>query len=316
LWGWKDPQTTLFLDFWHRLLPEAFFLFTYRHPLDMMMSMIRYKGYDGLPTILDSWYANAWKIKEFRAQHPTLSLICYAYSVIDHVETFDSLLQKKFKSNLSIKASVLRELYDAESLVRAPITSEIHEVLCAIHPESARLFEELNARADLPDPWPPPPCPIHTQENSDLAAFKTLAFQLNLSGNRSRIHGLLQLLASFLKIQGEKDNFDGQYSKYYTDLQKNNIWLTEQYNNWKQLAEEQQRWMKELEQGKVWLEQQCRNWQQFAEEREKWIHELERGKHWLEREYKILKKAEEKRLFSLKKASALMNRIRKLIGRK
>jgi GT2 family glycosyltransferase len=32
LWGWKDPRTTLLLDFWLRILPNAKFIFTCREP--------------------------------------------------------------------------------------------------------------------------------------------------------------------------------------------------------------------------------------------------------------------------------------------
>ncbi len=41
LWGWKDPRTCLFLEFWHHLLPGAFFLFVYRHPLEVLLSLMR-----------------------------------------------------------------------------------------------------------------------------------------------------------------------------------------------------------------------------------------------------------------------------------
>ena len=30
LWGWKDPRTTLFLDFWSDLLPDAKYILLYR----------------------------------------------------------------------------------------------------------------------------------------------------------------------------------------------------------------------------------------------------------------------------------------------
>ncbi|MGL4375416.1 MAG: chromosome partitioning protein ParA, partial [Microcoleaceae cyanobacterium] len=30
IWGWKDPRTTLFLNFWDQLLPDAKYIFIYR----------------------------------------------------------------------------------------------------------------------------------------------------------------------------------------------------------------------------------------------------------------------------------------------
>lgn len=40
-WGWKDPRTVLFLDFWADLLPEAKFLFVHRAPWEVVDSLFR-----------------------------------------------------------------------------------------------------------------------------------------------------------------------------------------------------------------------------------------------------------------------------------
>lgn len=40
IWGWKDPRTSLFLDFWTTLLPGAFVLATYRNYRDTVSSLI------------------------------------------------------------------------------------------------------------------------------------------------------------------------------------------------------------------------------------------------------------------------------------
>ena len=41
MWGWKDPRTSLFLDMWDSLLPNAKFIFVYRHPLEVALSICR-----------------------------------------------------------------------------------------------------------------------------------------------------------------------------------------------------------------------------------------------------------------------------------
>jgi hypothetical protein len=40
-WGWKDPRTSLFLDFWDGILENARYLFLYRQPLAVVDSLIR-----------------------------------------------------------------------------------------------------------------------------------------------------------------------------------------------------------------------------------------------------------------------------------
>jgi len=40
VWGWKDPRTCLFLDFWQTLVPDASYLICYRHYLPVVKSLI------------------------------------------------------------------------------------------------------------------------------------------------------------------------------------------------------------------------------------------------------------------------------------
>jgi hypothetical protein len=40
-WGWKEPRTTVLLDFWHSLLPEMKVLVVYRHYAQVADSMLR-----------------------------------------------------------------------------------------------------------------------------------------------------------------------------------------------------------------------------------------------------------------------------------
>ena len=40
-WGWKEPRTTLFLDVWQTLVPEARFLLLFRRPWEVVDSLFR-----------------------------------------------------------------------------------------------------------------------------------------------------------------------------------------------------------------------------------------------------------------------------------
>jgi len=40
-WGWKDPRTTLFLDYWHKLNPEIRFIFLVREPEAVVNSLCK-----------------------------------------------------------------------------------------------------------------------------------------------------------------------------------------------------------------------------------------------------------------------------------
>jgi hypothetical protein len=41
VWGWKDCRTSLLLPFWREMLPEANFLFLFRHPVSVVDSLLR-----------------------------------------------------------------------------------------------------------------------------------------------------------------------------------------------------------------------------------------------------------------------------------
>lgn len=74
LWGWKDPRTCLFLDFWEKLLPEARYLFLYRHPVDVALSLWRRNGDLELREnpwrTIRSWEVYNRRLLEFRDRHP------------------------------------------------------------------------------------------------------------------------------------------------------------------------------------------------------------------------------------------------------
>lgn len=54
-WGWKDPRTTLFLDYWRDVCPHAHFVLLYRDPAAVVDSLIR-RGTD-LQLKMQPWRA-------------------------------------------------------------------------------------------------------------------------------------------------------------------------------------------------------------------------------------------------------------------
>ena len=71
-WGWKDPRTVLFLDFWAELLPEVRWLFVVRSPDDVVDSLLR-RGDTAFVTnprhAIDVWVAYNQRILEFALRH-------------------------------------------------------------------------------------------------------------------------------------------------------------------------------------------------------------------------------------------------------
>ncbi len=78
-WGWKDPRTTLFLEFWHNNIPDAKYLFLYRDPMAVIDSLFRRRGERFLflkPLMAaDAWLLYNSKILEFYRKHTDRCII-------------------------------------------------------------------------------------------------------------------------------------------------------------------------------------------------------------------------------------------------
>lgn len=78
LWGWKEPRTTLFLDFWDQLLPDARYVFVFRNPWDVADSLFR-RGDAAFvvdPRLaLEIWVAYNRRIADFIHRHPSRCVV-------------------------------------------------------------------------------------------------------------------------------------------------------------------------------------------------------------------------------------------------
>lgn len=77
-WGWKDPRTVLFLDFWLEMLPEARFLLVFRDPAEVADSLCRRgeeRFQDGGDAAFREWYHSNSLIRDFGRRHPDRVLV-------------------------------------------------------------------------------------------------------------------------------------------------------------------------------------------------------------------------------------------------
>ncbi|MFM1904341.1 MAG: hypothetical protein RLZZ440_2241, partial [Planctomycetota bacterium] len=87
-WGWKDPRTVLFLDFWAELLPEARWLFVVRPPWEVVDSLFRRgdTAFRASPRFAgDVWVAYNRRIFDFVQARPDRTAVVHADDVVaDH----------------------------------------------------------------------------------------------------------------------------------------------------------------------------------------------------------------------------------------
>ncbi|XGV95061.1 MAG: sulfotransferase [Leptolyngbya sp. BL-A-14] len=148
-WGWKDPRTSLFLDFWHHLLPKAKFLLIYRSPWEVLDSLYR-RGditfHRNPEFALKIWMHYNQRILDFYQRFPEKCVLTHLQRVIENPPAFIELLNQRLNIPLSAPAA---DIYDGSLLKREPSSSH-REVLIQRHfPEAYALYEQLNHATDL-----------------------------------------------------------------------------------------------------------------------------------------------------------------------
>ncbi len=146
VWGWKDPRTTLFLDFWARLLPDAKFLFLYRAPWEVVDSLLRRSPIDDdifltRPDFaIQLWLHYNHKVLAFCAAFPERTLLVNVTTFTHHMETVVAKINRHFGLSLTTPAN---DIYDP-SLLHGDLTRQQKAQL--IHhyvPEAIALYQDL-----------------------------------------------------------------------------------------------------------------------------------------------------------------------------
>ncbi len=150
LWGWKDPRTTLLLEFWDELLHDAFYVFVYRFPWDVADSMQRL----GADVFLSNpeyayriWTFYNRRILDFHEKHSDRCMLVSANALEEDITGFTSLLARK----LGIESRKA----DPDSIYRRDLFNTTHspdpliDLVAAVWPECTRILSELDEMADL-----------------------------------------------------------------------------------------------------------------------------------------------------------------------
>ena len=174
VWGWQEPRTSLFLDFWAKLLPEARFLLIYRSPWEVADSLYRRgdKMFQSQPELaIKYWQHYNQKILDFYNQEQHRCLLTNLKTIVQYQTAYIDTINHKFNVNLSHPAPTA---YDP-SLLRTEISSNSQRPTLIDHyfPEAIELYQELEGRG-----WHPEQTPDFSwQELLKPSLYKTWAFQ-------------------------------------------------------------------------------------------------------------------------------------------
>jgi len=152
-WGWKEPRTTLFLNFWDSLLPKGKFLFIYRSPWEVLDSLFR-RGNDTFcyhpEFALKTWMDYNQKILDFYRHQPERCLLFNISQVTQNFSAVIEAIQQKLGIELHSPAA---DLYDPSLLQQSSPYSQRQMLIQNYFPEAFALYGQLNVTSGFIDRW-------------------------------------------------------------------------------------------------------------------------------------------------------------------
>ncbi|MCU1349272.1 MAG: hypothetical protein JWO56_2302, partial [Acidobacteria bacterium] len=150
-WGWKDPRTSMLLDFWDDVLGlEGRFLFLYRHPWEVADSMLRTGAEIWLTH--PGWPARIWteynrRILDFHRRHRDRTLLVSANRMLRDPEAFAAAVRRHF--GVEADAETMATLRAEDSFVWLPHDDPLPRLWSHTNPEAMELLGALDDAADL-----------------------------------------------------------------------------------------------------------------------------------------------------------------------
>lgn len=151
LWGWKDPRTSIILDFWHQLLPQPRYLLVYRYPWDVVDSIQRLNLTFFLEKpdyALKIWYYYNRHLLDFYQQNSPNCLLVSINAVVEEPEKLLALVS--YKLGLTINPELPANIYRANQLRSLPFHHPLIHLLNHSNSTYFNLLQELDQAADLP----------------------------------------------------------------------------------------------------------------------------------------------------------------------
>jgi O-antigen biosynthesis protein len=153
LWGWKEPRTVLFLDFWEQLLPEARFVFVFRRPWEVIDSLFRRGNAEFLaePRLaLAVWRHSNETILRFTRRAAGRCLVVDAAQVVDDQAGFAAAVRTRLDLPVGFPSPQCDPaLFHSEHASWRPW------IVRQLDPRAWELYLELRSLAGSSSPLPP-----------------------------------------------------------------------------------------------------------------------------------------------------------------
>lgn len=153
IWGWKDPRTVLFLDLWSRLLPGARYVFSYRHPVEVVLSLLRRGAHFDLEVLMHplagfrAWQVYNELILDFHLRHPDTCFLGEIHGITTDIAAFVDKAAAKL--GLPLENRGTGALFHGTELRSMALSAEAMSAFDEMLPEVAAVYQSLEREADL-----------------------------------------------------------------------------------------------------------------------------------------------------------------------
>ncbi|MGF1493862.1 MAG: sulfotransferase [Microcoleaceae cyanobacterium] len=222
LWGWKDPRTTLFLDFWAKVLPEANFLLLYRAPWEVIDSLYRRgdEPFQAAPELaVKIWQHYNQKIIQFCNRFPKRFLLTNINIVIRDPQRYINQVNHLFGTDLVAPAE---NFYEASLFKTDNTIGHRPSLIANYFPDVIELYQELETRS-----WQPGTgLDLSWRDEMRNAPYRVWAFQdwISLCQLEASHQGLQQ---KYQTLETNSSGLESQLKQSESQLQKSQAKLYE-----------------------------------------------------------------------------------------
>ncbi|WP_434221866.1 sulfotransferase [Limnospira platensis CENA597] len=286
IWGWKEPRTTLFLDFWAELLPDARFLLIYRSPWDVIDSLYR-RGdelFRSQPELaVKYWVFYNQKVLDFYNKYGDKCLLANIETIVKYQDKYVAEINHKFGINLTNPSPAV---YDASLLqTNSSEDGQRPSLIDYYFPEAIEMYQELESRG-----WHPNQTPdlswsnqiksspymawaFRDWANYRLSAAENKSLRVELEGTQAKLEETLSQLnptrdeleetrsqlqqteSIVEQLRSQLEQTEGILEKTHTQLQKTESILQESHSQLTGLRSQFSQVQEELDQAKSQLSQ-------------------------------------------------------------
>lgn len=148
VWGWKDPRTTLFLNYWGKRLPKANFLFVYRPPWEVADSLYR-RGdpifQENPRSAVETWTDYNQRILDFYENNKERGLLLALQSIVNDPERAIEKINQRFNLGLVKPA---KDIFEESLIERSSGKSARGLAIQRYFPKTYEVYQRLIEAAD------------------------------------------------------------------------------------------------------------------------------------------------------------------------